>query len=137
MKAQELRLGNWVLPAYEVEFNPVQVGMIHKDMDIDFLPIPLTPELLEKIGFVDNWTYFPQIEGISAQEIHDIRNKELWHCTEKEREIRRETTFLFIDVETVTIGNKLDVTLPNEVYYLHQLQNLIYSLSGKELTINL
>lgn len=59
MKAEELMIGDWVF-AYGKKTQIVWVGNIHKMavrgfpsefMDGEILPIPLTPEILEKNGF--------------------------------------------------------------------------------------
>jgi hypothetical protein len=60
IKAKELRIGNWVLDMYD---NKVKVTII--DDTVDWAkPIPLTPEILEKSGFVKQmeWTYCIEIQ---------------------------------------------------------------------------
>ena len=51
MKANELRIGNWV---NNVINQPIQVGILQIKYSDDFNPIPLTEEWLVKFGFESN-----------------------------------------------------------------------------------
>jgi hypothetical protein len=123
MKANELRIGNWVADAagnynrIAVISMPNQIETYSKDVDWlaacivdDVLPIPLTPEILEKAGFVksinfDN-TYIKLIKGESFI---------LKDCKDG-------TFFVYTGIRC---------------QYLHQLQNLYFALTGEELNIEL
>jgi hypothetical protein len=125
MKASELRIGNWLLynNNYHFQIAEIQQGprgsFVNFDLDLssDYLkPIPLTPEILEKAGFVKdneflNDTYFTQYL-VQLNDRFGISNyQDGWYC----RDI-----------------------MPNlEIEYLHQLQNLYFALTGEELTIDL
>lgn len=122
MKANELRIGNFVLFAEEgTEFKVNEISeeglwVINDEektwIELDcFEPIPLTEEWLLKFGFekVDNnW--------------------------------QKEWLLLHVNLKTGTIdfllnepySGKMRVTILESV---HQLQNLIYALTGEELTI--
>lgn len=126
INANELRLclGNWV----EANSPPMIVGSIN-EFDIDlYMPdseadcfsfdisringIPLTPEILEKAGFVipaGNHSYTVVEDGV-------IKYK-----------------FEMGFYHTFIIGN----TVFSHIKYVHQLQNLYFDLTGEELEINL
>ena len=108
IKAKELRIGNWVLDMYD---NKVKVTII--DDTVDWAkPIPLTPEILEKSGFVKQmeWTYCIEIQ---------VGQKLVYYLGEK----------------GWSIGNKNYSDFEN-LKYLHQLQNLYHALTGEELEVN-
>lgn len=137
IQANELRIGNNVLQngrVVYVESISEDRGIINVNIeteldgsawlngiDLNELdPIPLTPEILEKFGFEkdDNDLEFHHEDFCS------------WY--EKEYPIigRLVTsnfgTYLF-DEETDTL----------RIYFLHQLQNLYFALTGQELEVNL
>ncbi len=115
IKANELRLGNWFLSKVKV---PVQVekGTIaymcmrsYEISKIKYEPIPLTPEILEKCGFVIETIYYeyPYFD-------FDIKSEYgKWQ--------------LYYNGDAIGI--------PFE--YLHQLQNLYFALTSEELEIKL
>ena len=107
MKANELRIGNWV----DVEsFNGHQ-GLTRMQFHFDltryihlFKPIPLTPEVLEKCGF---------------------RNYE---------EVKWDTDAMLLMKNGegyLYLANQRHVN----IFYLHQLQNLYFALTNEELTL--
>lgn len=113
--ASSLRIGNYVKVGdiFDIITQPSYIYMA------DFYdPIPLTPEILEKAGFIKspaaNSTYksVPELKA----EIHfeDFRGG-------------------LVCVLYCSTGS----FIPNNIKYLHQLQNLYHALSGEELTINL
>jgi hypothetical protein len=132
IQANELRLGNLVYftgngnnnicPVTELWRNELEVSYVGNSLCLkydneDLQPIPLTPELLEKCGFVKDgyedavWyqRQFPVIgELCTSDRLHPLGN------------------FVF-DTDTDTL----------KIFYLHQLQNLYHSLTGKELNIKL
>lgn len=125
MQIQELRIGNWVM--YKPINTLIKVGLlilgeIQESNSInnksDFEPIPLTEEILLKCGasiVLGTYNYY-----IS-----------LW-------EIKSEIHFeLFRDGYVCVIYSSTGSVVPNDIEYLHQLQNLFYSLVGEELQINL
>ena len=123
IKANELRLENIILykgdalPVYMVDraglsfsrINDVRVNKISgatlETGSIDFEPIPLTPEWLERLGFVNE-----------RRDTYCIGAFEIW--------IQGKQLFYY-------------ESLPNspEIKYVHQLQNLFFALTGKELTV--
>lgn len=125
VEAKDLRLGNWVKNKHnEITqvFNLNDDGMrIHHKhtVSIDCEPIPLTTDILLGCGFEEKntKTWFPywQIEHTRVLVKYTFRISTMG-----------EDEWRWIE------GN---VNVP--FYYLHQLQNLYYSLTQKELVINL
>lgn len=128
--ANELRIGSWVnhngkpMKVLSVESDidnnalPVMENgrdfyRMSFDTDGDLQPIPLTPEILEKCGFElkksDNWTEYRL--GIIG---FDFNHSRLSGCH---------------------IGGEEYHYI--EVSYLHQLQNLYFAITGRELEVEL
>jgi hypothetical protein len=119
MKAEELRLGNWVNPNF-----PMQVTCIYKDEILcdfegnegdmwefdpkDLNGIPLTEEWLKKFGFEKDGPHW------------------YWFST-KDRFTDIGYSYS-IEEEVIEFH---DLKVP--IKYVHQLQNLYFALTGKEL----
>lgn len=122
---QELRIGNWLLDGfgkyYQVEVADLALLASRPDTK-ECNPIPLTPEILEKAGFVID------------------ENAGNWHSPD--HTIYKVKGFR-VGVKGEYIGwyNSAEDDFYSSFYpelkYLHQLQNLVHSLTGEELTINL
>lgn len=100
-----------------------------------FEPILLSRETLKKIGFTEEWD----------EEFPEYLQLRLFSDAECESHIYR-TSFLQCDLpkefENDPLKLQLEVYINSEEYqssikyrYLHQLQNLYYALTGKELII--
>lgn len=141
MKANELRIGNWVripdeqrnndeIPYAEITSftgkiahwkQPVSmfggVGLCHSGTDTSNLsPIPLTPELLEMCGFAKEYT----------------DDKEPYYTLRLTND--KYNTLAFISAGTIVN------LFPNEaihITYVHQLQNLFYCLTRNELEVKM
>ena len=129
MKAEELRVGNWVKDIKKgygfieaIETNWVAAcfncgfGMgVYKILITEIEPIPLTEELLKKCGFqqrpIRNDSY-----SLCLQEFCIYRNKDTCHF-----ELPNEYggTGSYVEIKS-----------------LHQLQNLYFALTGEELEMN-
>ena len=127
MKAQELRLGNWI---YGTNEKPSQVTIealtyllayegIHQAT-----PIPLTEEILLKAGFGEPYKGEYVLEfKTEFQSIFYIR--------------------YILDDNTIVMSIKYMIdsyenfSVPNDIYYVHQLQNLFFFLTETELTITI
>jgi hypothetical protein len=131
IKASELRIGNYVesygglimcTGLFHDRFFYVSVDP-HKgylgDTAFHMLqPIPLTPEILEKAGFV----YMTE------------PNENYWNYNKPD-------VYLYLNekLEPGLYSNEyehVDV-IGNPLQYVHQLQNLYFALTGEELTVNL
>jgi hypothetical protein len=114
IKANELRIGNWYFEygmprqATALFIYKLESIRIRDKIAIDISPIPLTPEILEKCGFVYDGT---------AHWVKRISGMNVCH---------------FPDIETHIDGEPINY-LPS----LHQVQNLYFALTGEELTITL
>jgi len=133
IQANELRIGNWFkestryFQVEEIKKTGVRSTYIRTDNkespsslfslnDID--PIPLTPEMLEKAGFVCDWdTYRLDIKGSGVIDWSDDGSVGIGDIGDS------RDRFLFA-------GN-------GPCKYVHQLQNLYWCLCGEELEINL
>ena len=122
--ANELKTGNYLFKAGS--FIKV-TGTVIRDFELpfcksckDYSPIPLTPEILEKAGFVlDERGYKIPISGSA------------WLILDED-----EGYNIFI-LQIDTEGGIDYVLLKGTAKSVHQLQNLYFALTGEELTIEL
>lgn len=120
MKANELRIGNWVRCKIYNGNNDVIIPFAFQEYSYIHLfePIPITPKILERAGFgrIDYYAGNPFRIGINL-----------------------DNHFLLCYHDAVAMG--CDDSFYNEAFphvkYLHQLQNLYFALTGTELDINL
>jgi len=132
MKANELRIGNWVFSktyGKDIEFKSF-FGLCNVESNIElFEPIPLTEEWLVKFGF----------ELVGDVDFH-WRSKKVF--------IKNGYALFEEDQSGIIIsenGNKAYCDrsyqyrnghgIDHKVEYVHQLQNLFYSLTGEELKL--
>lgn len=120
MQANELRTGNWIqeqsgryIKAGYHEIRLLVIGECVDGKPPSYKPIPLTPELLEKCGFKNVQQY----------------GEDFMYSTDEWDILLSKRAYFFV-WPAVFHG---DI----EIYNLHQLQNLIYALTGQELEINL
>lgn len=110
LKSKDFRIGNFITVAGIVKevWTLMDDNTINDETNFYVQAIPLTEEWLLKLGFIENSSCFKK--GIlSFRYYKDIK---------------------FIPV----IG---DYVILNEIKYVHQVQNLVYSLSGEELKATL
>lgn len=107
IQANELRIGNWVYSLI-LEEN-AQITSINSSIKDLLNPIELTEEILLKCGFKHKGGGF-YIHCKSLIELCNVSDK-----------------FFVVGFKDVSLGN---------IYYLHQLQNLYFALTGQELEIN-
>lgn len=130
MKANELRIGNWVLSdPYGIPSRITRANFISDDFDY-LEPIPLTPEILEKCGFIRTSINNPFFNMAS-----------LTISREMEISVHNAGTPNEMIFLSETDGQRSVVVIRNFDYdgktYVHQLQNLYFALTGEELEINL
>lgn len=114
IKANELRLGNWVLGENGFPLKISAYDFEHTMFD-KTNPILLTPEILEKAGFMK------ERESNYTKIYTNIKNEQFgynWHD-------RSGWTARYY-------GENI-----NHTQYLHQLQNLYFALTSEELKIEL
>lgn len=113
IKANELRIGNLVEGKDGVILPVVAfaVEAVNGDNRFGFNPIPLTPEILEKCGFEKNGCFY------------NVDNFQLMYGYTRE-----EGKFFHFCLDEI-------VAFP-PFKYLHELQNLYFALTGKELNVN-
>lgn len=121
MKAEELRIGNFV-NLYGDDCRIQTVGMwVHTDTTVDeapvdaVKPIPLSEEWLVKFGF-----------GKSDE-------CERGYNTHKHFGFYYDWHFKQFKLEVDDGANVVDI--PMQIHYVHQLQNLYFSLTSEELTL--
>jgi len=121
IQANELRIGNYV-SMFGEQILIVDISLLMGiENGVEFIPIPLTPEILEKCGFEwsDTKTHSddrPPVKGLYKEfllMLNNGSNKNIWYAA--------------------PFGYPL---MPQRTYYLHQLQNLYFALTGEELTFN-
>jgi len=119
MKAQELRIGNFI------QDSKGKVQKIYPSLLISIIegtinfgkPILLTCEWLEKFGFKKIHSMYPVFDGSYSFEIEDVINLS-----------QRKDGFQFF-IEDEIYGCSVNVKLQ----HVHQLQNLYFALTGEEL----
>lgn len=147
IKANELRIGNYVIFCNERYIVSLESFHGIKISAFPYEPILLTPEILEKAGF-DN-AVWQQLElpnndegsketlSINGgclfldQEVeHGFDNNMMYQCLKNWDTKEERNNCSFVQKE-----NKIQI--PASIRYLHQLQNLYFALTGEELIINL
>lgn len=131
IQAEELRLGNYILQKLNHKVVVVPCNFSHfellKTSTKDFFPVLLKPEHFEKAGFLENKKYalLPDArEFILQLPVIGKNETELYAYSKNNKECFARATL-----------NKLPVS--NNIYNLHQLQNLYFVLTGKEIDIRL
>jgi hypothetical protein len=126
IKANELRIGNWVSNG-EKNFT-VDVNVLY-DMALpgyELSPIPLDGEMVEKAGFIAEYVSKFAIKYGSK---HSGRHDEFGVNYYFPKSFYSEEGGWFVRYYSENVKNPIK--------YLHQLQNLYFSLTGAELEISL
>lgn len=140
MKANELRIGNYIklknsddiIRVNSIEFNSEAEYCISslineedKTLNIALTePIPLTKEILLKVGFQ---------KRLIDKEITFVKKVDTYFLN------KPITLFAYIQKSNSVTGfrmmqgNRISSTNMLNIFYYHQLQNLIFSLTGEEL----
>ena len=124
----ELRLGNFVLQKINNKIKPVACTLTHFDMIVrgeikDLYPVVLKPEIFLQYGFIENKEYalLPHAkEFYLPLPVQGTEETGIYGYTKSNGEsFCRATVNKFV--------------CSNNIFQLHQLQNLYYFLTGKEL----
>ena len=132
IQANELRLGNYILQKVNNKITTVKCTYTHFELlakgdDKAIYPVVLKAELLDKCGFIENTSYalLPEAhEYILVLPISGTNKNEIYAYIKSNKECFGRATV-----------NGLVVS--QNFYHLHQLQNLYFALTGKELDIKL
>ena len=128
LNATELRIGNYVLhKIYGISriqiigdaSNQEYIGgrsLEGNYFSNSHLPIPLTEEWLDRLGFYSKYKSNHKMWNIFGFNLHQIPDED-----ENGNKIPQEQIFYY--------------EFSYEIKYVHQLQNLYFALTGKELTI--
>jgi hypothetical protein len=128
----ELRIGNYILHKTGVRILPFRCSFQHFELNEkgqakDMFPVVLKADILEKAGFTETRKYalLPEAkEFVMALPV--IGNSE--------NEIR---AYIKNNKECFARATLNNLPISNNIYNLHQLQNLYYALTGKELDVTL
>ena len=130
VNASELRLGNYILFKINGKISMVACDFthfeqLHKGDPASFYPVMLKPELLQKCGFSENKDYplLPQAREFKlVLPVIGNNNNELYGYVKNNGEC-------FV---RATVNNNVASV---NFFQLHQVQNLFFCLTGKELEI--
>ena len=115
MQANELRINNLIaVKGFCVKVSKETFKHIEDGKVLEAEPIPLTEEWLIKFGFEKSIDEYWTIDGSS-----------LWWLLSKSKNVGIK----LMDNEVFGVMNRY------KIEYVHQLQNLYFALTGKELTI--
>lgn len=118
IQANELRLDNWLLvtkPNYGYQkVNPKTIfNVLYDTDDAKYEPIPITPEILEKAGFVQ--------DDFIRREFNKGKYKVIRPA---------DDTYPYLFISNLWNAGQ-------SISWLHQLQNLYFWVAGEELEITL
>lgn len=120
---KELRLGN-LLIRRGIEENIYTLGTstINGKPEHEYNPIPLTTETIAKCGFPES----EDGDGYVIEWDNEVKFKGF---------SGKEKLFIIINGDGTHLANNEMVIMTTQVDYLHQLQNLYFALTFKELEI--
>jgi hypothetical protein len=131
MKASELRIGNLVYEKYpsDLDYEVVDVWYVGRDLSLNYIePIPLTEEWLLNFGF-EKLKEYDSGENVIIQYGKSIIIGDDTHD---------EKLVISLPFNYCEIGDYQDDSayiLNITIGYVHQLQNLYFTLTNKELEI--
>jgi hypothetical protein len=127
---QELRPGNYILHKHNNKIGMVQCNQDHfmalfEGDSKNIFPVILKADLLERCGFIENKEYalYPEAREFKLMLAVQGGGKNEVSC--------------YIKSNGECFGRALvnDAVASNNFFKLHQLQNLVYALTGAELVI--
>ncbi len=126
MKANELRIGNYLLNDVVFQVNPITLTMIIDKTWEFFQPIPLTEEWLLKFGFEKVITDTEDAYGIN----YNLEVPDICYISYSD-----DFSCAIYGSEYASKNSIGAVPNWNSIKYVHGLQNLYFALTGEELTI--
>jgi hypothetical protein len=132
IQASEWRAGNYLLQKIHSRIVTTRCSFQHFDLMAkgevkDLFPVILRAELFEKAGFIENKSYplLPDAREFKlVLPVIGTQKNEIAGYIKNNKECFARATV-----------NSLPVS--NNVFHLHQLQNLYYALTGEELLVDL
>lgn len=119
MDGRELRIGNYIYKEGKTHHvDGIDLGLARREADYNikiFKPIPLSEEWLVKFG----WVWNDECDSYEKYPNGDSRMNLSF------KESSGYTMFNYV----------LKAVIAKRIYYVHQLQNLHFALTGSELTI--
>jgi hypothetical protein len=126
----QLRLGNYIRHKSGVRILPAKCNFQHfellsRGITKDVFPIVLKADILKKCGFIENEKYY---------QLPDIREFILTLPVKgsNKNEIR---AYIGNNSEPYARATVNELIITNNVYHLHQVQNLFHALTGTELDV--
>lgn len=134
IKANELRIGNWINLGLRDDIKHYGKVLSIGSLEQEFEQVYCECEESFEWAFKDNYRGIPLTEEIlekccAKKRLFKIDSEIVFYSINSVQFITRkgEIDFKYTDIQGKTLRH---------IYYLHQLQNLIYALTGKELIID-
>ena len=141
MKANELRIGNYINfkngvdTVFGIETKYIMSNHTRRWESVDIKPIPLTEEWLLKFGF-ENWGLGTQWNNRYESYVRYVRHNDLGGTSNFEIHYIKSTygnTEYYQYIISCDEDDRLN--WGEEIINVHQLQNLYFALTNKELKI--
>lgn len=125
MKAQDLKKNNWVYEmnsAKNIQLTAKDIAFIEEHNPANFSPIPLTPDELVKLGFEECAKHVNYIEVQLKSEQPSKHIVVRYGLQRDYFSVFNHSNCDFTQLQFIT-----------EVKYIHEIQNVLYALTGEEL----
>lgn len=119
IKVRELRIGNYVQSLSIVKVESLEERKINGYYNSGFSAIPLTIDILLKCGFIGHNKIFRLDNGFYTHVEFELSNS-----ADRDWGVHIDNR----DFQTVGVG---------DIQFLHQLQNMYFDVTGKELEVNI
>ncbi len=128
MKANELRIGNWVRQRESDTYIQIEQYLLCNEELCHYQPIPLTEEWLLKFGF-----YLDKNQWYNIKYFTDCNESTEEMCITINLASNRCAIFDAIEETDMVNILSYPIFTAKRIYYVHQLQNLYFALTGEEL----
>jgi len=129
MKANELRIGNWVRQRESDTYIQIEQYLLCNEELCHYQPIPLTEEWLLKFGF-----YLDKNQWYNIKYFTDCNESTEEMCITINLASNRCAIFDAIEETDMVNILSYPIFTAKRIYYVHQLQNLYFALTSEELT---